>query len=145
LPIWTTKILILDDYAHHPTEIKATLSALRSSWQDRRIIAVFQPHLYSRTRDFFDEFGRSFYQSDILLVTPIYPAREKPIPGISGKMIADAAIQSGHRHVHYIESNADIVKNMKSHCQPGDIIVTMGAGNIYQYGEEFLRNVPENQ
>ena len=138
------EITLYDDYCHHPTEIIATLNSIKEN-TDRRIVAVFQPHLYSRTRDFFDEFGRSFFQSDILLVTPIYPARERPIPGISGKMIADAAIQSGHRHVHYIESNADIVKNMKSHCQPGDIIVTMGAGNIYQYGEEFLKNVPENQ
>ena len=135
-------ITLYDDYCHHPTEIIATLNAIKEN-TDKRIVAVFQPHLYSRTRDFYDEFGRSFFQSDILLVTPIFPAREKPIPGISGKMIADAAIQSGHRHVHYIESNDEIVKSMKSHCQPGDIIVTMGAGNIYQYGEEFLRNVPE--
>jgi len=135
-------ITLYDDYCHHPTEIIATLNAIKEN-TDRRIVAVFQPHLYSRTRDFYNEFGRSFFQSDILLVAPIFPAREKPIPGISGKMIADAAIQSGHRHVHYIESNDEIVKSMKSHCQPGDIIVTMGAGNIYQYGEEFLRNVPE--
>ncbi|MDP8210351.1 MAG: UDP-N-acetylmuramate--L-alanine ligase, partial [Candidatus Stygibacter australis] len=133
-------ITLYDDYCHHPTEIIATLNAIKEN-TDRRIVAVFQPHLYSRTRDFYNEFGRSFFQSDILLVAPIFPAREKPIPGISGKMIADAAIQSGHRHVHYIESNDEIVKSMKSHCQPGDIIVTMGAGNIYQYGEEFLRNV----
>jgi len=137
-------ITLYDDYCHHPTEIIATLNAIKEN-TDRRIIAVFQPHLYSRTRDFYDEFGRSFFQSDILLVTPIFPAREKPIPGISGKMIADAAIQSGHRHVHYIESNDEIVKSMKSHCQPGDIIVTMGAGDIYQYGEEFLGNVRDKK
>ncbi|MCF7912233.1 MAG: UDP-N-acetylmuramate--L-alanine ligase [Candidatus Cloacimonetes bacterium] len=132
-------ITLYDDYCHHPTEIIATLNAIKEN-TDRRIVAVFQPHLYSRTRDFFEEFGRSFFQSDILLVTPIYPAREKPIPHISGKMIADAAIQSGHKHVHYIENNDQIVEVMQTHCQPGDIIVTMGAGNIYQYGEEFLKN-----
>jgi UDP-N-acetylmuramate--alanine ligase len=132
-------ITLYDDYCHHPTEIIATLNSIKEN-TDRRIVTVFQPHLYSRTRDFFDEFGRSFFQSDILLVTPIYPARELPIPNISGKMIADAAIQSGHRHVHYIENNDQIVEIMQSHCLSGDIIVTMGAGNIYQYGEEFLSN-----
>jgi len=130
-------ILVYDDYCHHPTEIIATLDAVRGN-TDRRIIALFQPHLYSRTRDFYQEFGRSFYQSDTLIVTPIYPARESPIPGITGKMIADAAIQSGHQHVHYITNNDEIVKTLESHCKPGDIVITMGAGNIYKYGEEYL-------
>jgi UDP-N-acetylmuramate--alanine ligase len=133
----TSDISLYDDYCHHPTEIIATLDALSENTK-RRIVAVFQPHLYSRTRDFSDEFGRSFFQSDILLIAPIFPAREEPIPGINGKLIADAAIQSGHRHVHYIETNEDIVPVMMAHCEPGDIIVTMGAGNIYKYGEEFL-------
>lgn len=132
-------IKVYDDYCHHPTEIIATLDAVRENTQ-RRIIAVFQPHLYTRTRDFYEEFGRSFFQSDTLIVTPIYPAREKPIPGISGKMIADAAIQSGHQHVHYIEHNKDIIGTIQSHCNPGDIVITMGAGNIYKFGEELLSN-----
>jgi len=130
-------IILYDDYAHHPTEIKATLNGMREN-TDRRIIAVFQPHLYSRTRDFSQEFGRSFFQSDVLLVTPIYPAREDPIPGITGKLIADAAIQSGHKQVFYVDSNASIVAKMREICLPGDLVVTIGAGSIVRFGEEFL-------
>jgi len=130
-------IILYDDYAHHPTEIKATLNGMREN-TDRRIIAVFQPHLYSRTRDFSQEFGRSFFQSDVLLVTPIYPAREDPIPGITGKLIADAAIQSGHKQVFYVDSNASIVAKMREICLPGDLVITIGAGSIVRFGEEFL-------
>ncbi len=130
-------IILYDDYAHHPTEIKATLNGMREN-TDRRIIAVFQPHLYSRTRDFSQEFGRSFFQSDVLLVTPIYPAREDPIPGITGKLIADAAIQSGHKQVFYVDSNAAIVAKMREICLPGDLVITIGAGSIVRFGEEFL-------
>ncbi len=130
-------IIVYDDYAHHPTEIEATLKGIKDS-SNKRIITVFQPHLYSRTKDFYEEFGRSFFQSDILLITPIYPAREKPIPGITGKLIADAAIQSGHKNVKYINSNEKIIEKIKQEAREGDIVITMGAGNIYVYGEDFL-------
>jgi UDP-N-acetylmuramate--alanine ligase len=130
-------ILVYDDYAHHPTEIEATLKGVREN-SEKRIIVVFQPHLYSRTRDFYQEFGRSFFHSDVLLVTPIYPARERPISGISGKMITDAAIQTGHRSAFYIEKNEDIIDQIDFIKQPGDIVITMGAGDIYKYGEAFL-------
>ena len=130
-------IIVYDDYAHHPTEIEATLKGVKDS-VDNRIVAVFQPHLFSRTRDFYDEFGRSFYQSDALIITPIYPAREKPIAGISGNLIADAAIQSGHKNVHYVESNDKIVEEISQFATPGDIVITIGAGDIYKFGEKFL-------
>ncbi|RLC50467.1 MAG: UDP-N-acetylmuramate--L-alanine ligase [Candidatus Cloacimonadota bacterium] len=130
-------VIVYDDYAHHPTEIEATLKGVRDS-VNNRVITVFQPHLFSRTQNFYQEFGRSFFQSDILLITPIYPAREKPIEGVSGKMIADAAIQSGHKNVHYIEDNEKIVETLNQFAQSGDIIITMGAGNIYRYGEKYL-------
>ncbi|MCK4694668.1 MAG: UDP-N-acetylmuramate--L-alanine ligase [Candidatus Cloacimonetes bacterium] len=130
-------IIVYDDYAHHPTEIEATLKGIKDS-SNRRIITVFQPHLYSRTKDFYEEFGRSFFHSDVLLITPIYPAREKPIPGITGKLIADAAIQSGHKSVKYIHSNEKIIEKIKQEAREGDIVITMGAGNIYIYGENFL-------
>lgn len=130
-------IIVYDDYAHHPTEIEATLKGVKDS-VDNRIVAVFQPHLFSRTRDFYDEFGRSFYQSDVLIITPIYPAREKPIAGISGNLIADAAIQSGHKNVHYVESNDKIVEEISQVTKPGDIVITIGAGDIYKFGEKFL-------
>jgi UDP-N-acetylmuramate--alanine ligase len=136
-------IILYDDYAHHPTEIEATLNGLRDN-TDRRIIAVFQPHLYSRTRDFHEEFGRAFFQSDLLIVTPIYPAREEPIPGISGKLIADAAVQSGHKSVQFVESNDDIVATIAATAQPGDLVITIGAGSIVRFGEEFLATLEKN-
>jgi UDP-N-acetylmuramate--alanine ligase len=134
---------VYDDYAHHPTEIEATLTGIKDN-TDRRIVAVFQPHLYSRTRDFYDDFGRSFFQSDVLLVTPIYPAREKPIPSINGQLIANAAIQHGHQCVHYIEKNEEIVPTLSSLVKPGDLVITIGAGDIYKYGEIFLAKREKN-
>lgn len=134
---------IYDDYAHHPTEIEATLTGIKDN-TDRRIVAVFQPHLYSRTRDFYDDFGRSFFQSDVLLVTPIYPAREKPIPSINGQLIANAAIQHGHQCVHYIDRNEEIVSTLSSLVKPEDLVITIGAGDIYKYGEKFLAKREKN-
>ncbi|MDP8204062.1 MAG: UDP-N-acetylmuramate--L-alanine ligase [Candidatus Tenebribacter mawsonii] len=130
-------VKLYDDYAHHPTEIEATLKGVRDSISSR-IVVAFQPHLYSRTQDFYENFGRSFFQSDILLITPIFPAREKPIPGVTGKLISDAAIQSGHKNVHYIESNNEIIDKIKEVTKAGDILITMGAGSIYKFGEKFL-------
>ena len=131
-------ITVYDDYAHHPTEIEATLKGVRDS-TNKRIVVVFQPHLFSRTQDFYKEFGRSFYQSDLLIITPIFPAREKPIKGVSGKLIADAAIQSGHKNVYYISKNDGILEQIKSLTQEDDIMITMGAGTIYKFGEKFLK------
>jgi len=133
-------ITVYDDYAHHPSEIEATLKGVKDS-TDRRIVAIFQPHLYSRTHDFYQEFGRSFFQSDTLIVTPIFPAREQPIEGVNGKLISDAAISFGHKDVHYVESNDDIVAKITELSQEGDIVLTLGAGNIYRFGEEFLLNL----
>ncbi|MCJ7802576.1 MAG: UDP-N-acetylmuramate--L-alanine ligase, partial [Candidatus Marinimicrobia bacterium] len=100
--------MVVDDYAHHPTEVAATLDAARSGWS-RRLVAVFQPHLYTRTRDFYREFAESFLNSDILIVTDIYPAREEIIEGIDGNLVAKAAKELGHRHVHYIPNMDDII------------------------------------
>lgn len=130
-------ITVYDDYAHHPTEIIATLEGFKDSTK-RRIVTLFQPHLYSRTRDLYQQFGNAFFSCDCLVLAPIYPARESAIPGVSSKMIADAAIQSGHHKVILIENNRDIVPQTLAILQPDDILVTMGAGNIWQYGEEIL-------
>ncbi|MBP7205530.1 MAG: UDP-N-acetylmuramate--L-alanine ligase [Candidatus Cloacimonetes bacterium] len=130
-------ITIYDDYAHHPTEISATLEGFKDSTK-RRIVALFQPHLYSRTRDFYVQFGNAFFSCDCLILAPIYPAREAPLPGISSKMIADAAIQSGHHKVVLIDDISQIVAKTLSLLEPEDILITMGAGNIWQYGEEIL-------
>ena len=133
-------ITIVDDYAHHPTEIRATLSGVKAGWR-RRVICVFQPHLYSRTRDFYDEFGRSFFNADVLVLTDVYPAREEPIQGVSGELIVNAAKAFGHKQVHYVPAKADVPEFLMSMKQPGDIIITMGAGDIWKYGEEFIRRL----
>lgn len=137
------EITVYDDYAHHPTEIQATLEAFKDS-SPRRIVALYQPHLYSRTRDFAVEFGNSFFHCDQLLLAPIYPAREAPIEGVSSKLIADVAIGCGHRGVNLIESNEKIVEATLAILKPGDILVTMGAGNIWQYGEEILASLKKS-
>lgn len=128
---------VYDDYAHHPTEISATLKGVKAS-TDRRVITVFQPHLYSRTRDFYEDFGRSFFHSDVLIVAPIYPAREKPIAGVTGKLVADVAVQSGHKNVVFVKNNSEIVNTIQDVVKPDDIVITMGAGNIYKFGEQLL-------
>lgn len=130
-------IIVYDDYAHHPTEIMATLEGFKDS-VNRRIVALFQPHLYSRTRDLYEKFGKSFFSCDCLILAPIYPAREEAIPGITSQLIADVAIQSGHRFVHVIENKAEISPQTLALLKPGDLFITMGAGNIWQYGEEIL-------
>ncbi len=137
---YNKEILVVDDYAHHPTETSATLAGVRAGW-DRRLVAVFQPHLYSRTRDFYQEFGRSFLNSDIFICTDVYPAREEPIKGISGELISNAAKKFGHKNVIYVPDKKDIPSVLKELKKDGDIIITMGAGDIWKYGEEFIRMI----
>ena len=133
-------ITVFDDYAHHPTEIKATLSGAKAGWR-RRVVCVFQPHLYSRTRDFYEEFGRSFFNADVLVVTDVYPAREEPIQGINGELIVHAAKGFGHKNVHYVPEKKDVPGFLMKIRQQGDMIITMGAGDIWRFGEEFVKNL----
>ena len=130
--------LVFDDYAHHPTEVAASLSAFRESFPDKRIIAVFQPHLYSRTRDHAEEFGTAFLGSDLLLVCDVYGAREKPIEGISGKLILDFAHARGHKNVRFIGAKENALEILKSEMKGDDLIVTMGAGNITMLSAKIL-------
>lgn len=133
-------IMIIDDYAHHPTEVSATLSAIRSGW-DRRVVAVFQPHLYSRTRDFYADFAKSFLDSDVFICTDVYPAREIPIQDITGKLITDAAEKFGHKNVIYVPDKRQIPDKLLEIVLPGDIVITMGAGDIWKFGEEFINKL----
>ena len=137
-------ILVLDDYAHHPTETSATLAGIRAAW-DRRLIAVFQPHLYSRTKDFYKDFGRSFLNSDVFICTDIYPAREKSIEGVTGEMIANITKKYGHKDVHYIPDKKDVPKKLMDLKKKNDIIITMGAGDIWKYGENFVELLKEEK
>lgn len=136
-------VLVVDDYAHHPTEVEATLEAAARGWSGRRIVAVFQPHLYSRTRDLADEFARAFYDADVLVVTDVFPAREEPIEGVSGQLIADLARRYGHRDVHYVSQKGALPAHLRSLVHPGDLVLTMGAGDVYKFGEAFLRELHE--
>ncbi len=134
---YNKKILVIDDYAHHPTEINATLTGIRNGWK-RRLVTVFQPHLYSRTQDFYTEFGRAFLNSDIFICTDVFPAREKKMEGVTGELIANAAKSFGHKNVLYVENKEDVVEILLNIVKDDDIVVTLGAGDIWKYGELFI-------
>jgi UDP-N-acetylmuramate--alanine ligase len=140
---YKNKLIVIDDYAHHPTETSATLEGIRAGW-DRRLIVVFQPHLYSRTRDFHQEFGRSFLNSDVFLCTDIYPAREEPIEGVTGELISKITKNFGHKNVHYVKDKNDVPEKLMELKRDGDIVVTMGAGDIWKYGEKFVELLKES-
>jgi UDP-N-acetylmuramate--alanine ligase len=131
-------ILIVDDYAHHPTEIEASLSGARAGWDRRRIVVVFQPHLYSRTKMFHREFGIAFKESDVLIVTDVYPAREEPIEGVTGELIARAAKESGHRDVRYVKDKEKVCEELMGIVKEGDIVITVGAGDIWKVAHRLL-------
>lgn len=135
-------VLIIDDYAHHPTEIKATLSAARSGWPDRRIIAIFQPHRYSRTMLLKDQFGQAFADADQVIITDVYAASEAPIPGISGQTIAKAVKD---KQISYIKRKENISTELIKELKPGDLVLTLGAGDIYTVGKELLSRLKINQ
>ena len=130
-------ITVVDDYAHHPVELKATLNAAKDGF-GRRVIAVFQPHRYSRTQALLGEFSTAFYQADRLFVTEIYPAGEAPIPGVSGRQIADGVAGHGHRHVTYVADKSELAKAVLDQVAPGDMVLTLGAGDVWRVGEEIL-------
>jgi UDP-N-acetylmuramate--alanine ligase len=137
-------VMIVDDYAHHPTEIKATLKAAREGWK-KRIITVFQPHLYSRTKDFHKEFGKSFFDSDLLIITDVYPAREEPIPGVTGELVASSAKEFGHKEVFYIPEKEEMVPFLLKNLKEGDLVITVGAGDIYKTGEDLISALKERK
>ena len=131
-------VSVMDDYGHHPTEIKSTLAAVKESWPGHRIAVIFQPHRYTRTQALFDEFARSFYQSDILLVLPIYSAGEKKIEGVNSHTLYESIKDHGHKHVFYFEETEAAVCHLKENLKKGDILLTLGAGDVWKIGEAFL-------
>ncbi len=133
-------IKVIDDYGHHPTEIKITLEAVRKSWPGRRLIVVFQPHRYSRTKALFDGFTRSFYHSDILVLLPIYAAGEPEIEGTDHRRLAEGVRHHGHKEVSCFDHAAEAVAYLKDQALPGDIILTLGAGNVWRVGVDFLEH-----
>ena len=136
------EILIIDDYAHHPTEIKVTLKAIRESWKDRRIIVIFQPHRFTRTKLLAPKFGEAFSDADRIIINDIYSAGEAPIPGISGKTIFEE-IKKINDEVKYIPSKKETVDCLGKIIQAKDIIVTMGAGDVWTIGQELVKKFKE--
>ena len=131
-------VMIVDDYAHHPTEIEATLAAARAAYPQRRIIAVFQPHLYTRTRDFAAEFGRALSTADAVWVTEVYAAREAPLPGITGELVARAARAAGAGEVRFYPALDELPAALAAELEPGDVCITLGAGDIDRIARALL-------
>jgi len=131
-------VLVIDDYGHHPTEIAATLAAARDGFPERRIVVAFQPHRYSRTQALLEEFGRAFFNADVVLVSDIYAASEPPIPGLTGQSVVDAILAHGQREASYVPRIDDMPQALAGLVRPGDLLVTMGAGTITGVGPAFL-------
>jgi len=132
-------IMVVDDYGHHPVEIRATLAAAREGW-NRRTVVVFQPHRYSRVQALMPEFARSFYQADVLLVTDIYKAGEKPIEGVSGESLAAAIKEHGHKDALWVGDLKGALEALRGRTRKGDMVITLGAGDVWRVGEEFLED-----
>lgn len=137
-------ILVYDDYAHHPTEAAATLQGARDAFPDKRILVVFQPHLYTRTRDQYEAFAEVFAGCDELLACEIYKAREQPIPGISGKLISDSAVSRGHQNAHFVGNRENAEKILLKDARPGDLVLFMGAGDVWKSERPFLEALMRN-
>jgi len=137
-------VTVVDDYGHHPTEIRATLAAARSC-APRRLLVLFQPHRYTRTMHLMDEFARSFHQADRVLVLDIYPASEQPIEGVTSEVLVDRMRQYAHRGAEYVGSIANGVQQIAASLEPGDMVITLGAGSVSSASElilESLKNMP---
>jgi UDP-N-acetylmuramate--alanine ligase len=129
-------ITLVDDYGHHPAEIEATLEAAQRAY-GRRVVVAFQPHRYTRTRDLFDEFTRAFNNADVLLVTDVYAAGEKPIPGVSSETLVQAIREHGHHAVRYVADKRSLPDVLEELVQPGDIVIALGAGDVNQCVREL--------
>jgi len=131
------EITVVDDYGHHPVEIRATLEAARGC-KFNRLLVLFQPHRYSRTRHLWDEFSRAFNQADMLVLTDIYAASEAPIPGVTSEALATGIREAGHKNVHYIRSLQGAIEFLLREARPGDAILTIGAGNVSRASSELM-------
>ena len=138
--------MVVDDYAHHPTEVEATLKAAKAGWK-RRVVAIFQPHLFTRTRDFFQEFSSALQIADYVILTDIYPAREKPIPNISSKLIFDDLRKIMKDKCVLVSDLDNLIELIFKKVKSGDMVLTMGAGSIWRYSDFFyneLLTIKEN-
>ncbi len=138
-------ITVVDDYGHHPTEIDATLRTARLVWPDRRLVAVFQPHRYTRTQALWQEFCPPLLAADVLLVTEVYGAGELPIAGVSGALIWEGVRALDHPQALYLPQSEDLAAEMLRHARPGDVVLTLGAGDIWKVGEQLLKALQEGE
>ncbi|NNF99520.1 MAG: UDP-N-acetylmuramate--L-alanine ligase [Desulfobacteraceae bacterium] len=132
------EVIVVDDYGHHPTEIRTTLDAVAKGWPNRRKVVVFQPHRYTRTQALFDEFARSFDDADLLILLPIYAASEPEIKGVSSEILCEKIRSTGHAEALYMESMEDCVAYLSARLKPNDVLLTQGAGNVLEVGEQIL-------
>jgi UDP-N-acetylmuramate--alanine ligase len=132
--------MVVDDYAHHPTEVRATVQAARGAAPDRRLVVAFQPHLFSRTRDFAREFAHALMLADVVYLADIYPAREQPMPGVTSGLIADVMAELG-RAPHWRGPAAELALALATGLESGDLVVTMGAGDVTRVGAALLASV----
>jgi len=136
-------VTVLDDYGHHPTEIEAVLRAARSVWPGRRLVVVFQPHRYTRTHALCDTFGSCFDAADLVLLADVYPAGERKIPGVSSRLILEAARDHGHRAIYYSGDLRATAESLLRQARRGDVVVTLGAGDVWKVGADFLKRRKE--
>jgi UDP-N-acetylmuramate--alanine ligase len=130
-------VTVVDDYGHHPTEIRATLAAARLCHY-KRVLAIFQPHRYTRTQHLMDEFAKSFHAADAVFVLDIYAASEQPIEGVTAEALCERMTAFGHRRVQYVGSIDRAVEAAVEAAQPGDCVLTLGAGNVWHAGDRIL-------
>jgi len=135
-------IMVVDDYGHHPAEVKATLAAARSGW-DRRLVVVFQPHRYSRTQALFEDFLTAFYQADHLVVMDVYAAGEDPIAEVNAAALVAGISGHGHKDAQHIAERDSVVAHLMSVVRPGDMVITLGAGSVWQVGEQLIARLKE--
>ncbi len=133
---------MVDDYGHHPTEIRAVLATTKEAFQKRTVV-IFQPHRYTRVQALFDEFCRSFHQADLLVVTEIYPAGENPIPGVTGRGLAEGIEKHGHRDVRFVESLESVPDVLAEELREGDLVLTLGAGSVTTTSDRLVEMIRE--
>ena len=138
-------VMLVDDYGHHPTEIAAILETAKDCWPERRLVVVFQPHRYSRTKALFDRFTMSFNQADLLILAPIYSAGELPIDGVDADWLCQGIKEHGHREVTLCDSKNEVLQTLLGLTKPGDLVLTLGAGDIYRVGEELLKRLEKTR
>ena len=137
-------VIVIDDYGHHPAEIIATLTTARECYPNRRLVVAFQPHRFTRTQALFGEFCKAFVDADLLMLTEIYPASESPIPGVSGLSLAQGIKQVSETKVQFFPDFDALEKRLKDTLKPGDLLMTQGAGSVWQIGENWL-NQPDEE